>query len=98
MLLPELLSYEITAIMEDSGKSTGNVCCYIKSTANRNGVTVLCVAVVCVGDQKSVEDDRNVLAGLCLHSIKAFSIYHSPCKPGGAWGCRKSWEGHSQDS
>lgn len=98
VLLPELLSYEITAVMEDSGKSTGNVCCYIKSTANRNGVTVLCVAVVWVGDQKSVEDDRNVLAGLCLHSIKAFSIYHSPCEPGGAWGCRKSWEGHSQDS
>lgn len=37
------------------------------------------MAVVWIGDKKSVEDDRNVLAaaGLCLHSIKAFSICHA---------------------
>lgn len=40
------------------------------------------------GDQKSVQEDRNVsaVAGPCLHSIKASSICHTPCKPG-------AWEG-----
>lgn len=94
MLLPELLSYGIMVVMEDSGKATGNACCYIKGTANHNDVIAPCVAVVWIGDQKSVEDDRNVLAaaGLCLHSIKAFPFVMLPCKQG-AWGCRKSWEG-----
>lgn len=79
MLLPELSSYGIMVVMEDSGKATGNACCYIKGTANHNDVLIPCVAVVWIGDKKSVEDDRNVLAaaGLCLHSIKAFSICHA---------------------
>lgn len=96
VLLLELLSYEIMAVMEDSSKATGNACCYTK-VQQTIVMPQYCVWLWFGQVIRSVNHDKNASAAPCLHSIKAFSICHPPAskEPGGAG---KAGRGYSQDS